>query len=260
MNIGSIPGNIDRYPAIMEPISVYPELEVDPVFANNSWRIIKQVSTEYIAKQGMIAQEIFEKYGWQLGDLKPYVISGQTINAQIMDFNHDIKTVGGNAGISFFSKDILNATMSMNTTATNSGGYDVSYLRDKLNTEVFNSLETDLQKVIVSVKKLTANGGNQSNISIIPSSDKLWIISLTELNGANDGAFSHIGEGFQYAYWVGRPYSDYKRNNQANNSYWTRSPYPSSPYVFTNISNIGQIKINIYANDSTVGVVLGFCI
>jgi len=232
--------------------------DVDPVFGNNSWNTIFAVS-QIIVANNMTQGQVYATFGWSPGDIKTHIISGQTVTAVIMGFNHDNKTGGGKQGVSLLNKELLSNTAAMNATNTNAGGWDAAALRATLNNTIFGQLEAGLQAVISATDKLTANNGSQAGAAIVTSSDKLWLASEMEVFGNNAG--SRAGEGAQYAYWAAN------NNNTARIKYigstatywWLRSPDSSTASYFRGVGTNGAAATN-YSASSAYGVAVGFCI
>lgn len=190
---------------------------------------------------------------WSVGDKKTININGTDYQFQIIGFNHDTKTAGGTAGITFQMVDCMNATAQMNSSNTNSGGWTSCAMRTSVLNSIFSSLPADLQKAIKAVNKLTS-AGNQS-ATINTTSDKLFLLSEVEIFGST--TYSKSGEGSQYAYYKAGNSKVKKVNGSASN-WWERSPYGSSSAYFCRVNSSGN-AYNAGASDS-LGVAFGFCI
>lgn len=199
-----------------------------------------------------MASEIYDRFGWSIGDTKSYIFSGQTINAQIIGFNHDNKTDGtGKAGITFQNIELLSNTYQMDSSNNNIGGWNASDLRATLNTIIYSQIPQDLQDVIIGVDKLTASGGNQQGTTVIPSSDRLWLLSQQELAGTNGS--SHAGEGAQYVYWLA---NNTNEDRIKSARWWTRSPTTANSFQYVCVTTGGVISP--YVGSSSVS--FAFCV
>ena len=199
----------------------------------NDWSVIKTVSD---SGQGA-------SY-WSVGDTKNIVINGKigstnfnnlTIAAFIVGFNHNSSKEGNNKihfqigrsgtkiiGLidSKYSPDNGwssggSGNFVMNTSNTNSGGWNNSYMRktilgntntptNPLANSFMAALPADLRAVMKSVTKYTDNTGNSSNSSgnVTATTDYLWLLAEFEVHGARTYA------------------NQYERNSQAQYQYY----------------------------------------
>lgn len=194
---------------------------------------------------------------------------------QIVGFAHDDKTDGGKAGITFIFKDCIGEGK-MNSTSTSAGGWEASQMRSYLNSEGLNLLPSDLKQNVVSVNKLTNNVGlTESTSSVTPTSDRLWLFSLTELCGTiswsgTAAAYSDVlnAEGSQYKLFrdinvkVDGSNSGIlgKKLNGKSCSWWERSPYPDYSGLFKGVMLGGFAGGAPFFAANTYGVCPGFCI
>lgn len=190
---------------------------------------------------------------WSVGDKKTINIDGTDYQFQIIGFNHDTKTAGGTAGITFQMVDCMNTKGKMNSYSTNSGGWASCAMRTSVLNSIFSSLPADLQNVIKAVNKLTSDGNQSATINM--TSDKLFLLSEVEIFGST----THSGsdEGGQYAYYKAGN-SKVKKVNGSVSYWWERSPQQSSDARFCYVSDRGYAD---YATaDNSFGVSFGFCV
>ena len=146
-----------------------------------------------------------EQY-FSVGDEKYIESVGATM--VVLGFNHDEKTSGGKAGITFGLKfeSYANGTryyMQWAESSTgvpynsNAGGWETSNARKYLNEDFINALPEDLRNSIVAVNKTTGIGGGSETTKV--TSDKIWIPSEIEMTGS--ATYSASGEGTQYPYF-----------------------------------------------------------
>ena len=147
------------------------ELVLSTSLETASWGVIDSIS-----KSGN-ASSI-----WNVGDKKTINIGGTDYQFQIIGFNHDAKTAGGTAGITFQMVDCMNATAQMNSSSTNSDGWKSCAMRTSVLNSIFSSLPADLQKAIKAVNKLTSVGNQSATIKT--TSDKLFLLSEVEIFGS----------------------------------------------------------------------------
>ena len=189
---------------------------------------------------------------FNVGDTKNITLDGVSYPVQIIGFNHDTKTDGGIAGITFQLVDCLNIIYQMNSSDTNVGGWKSSAMRSRMS-EFLGQLDEDLQSVIKPVKKLTSIGNNSSAIETV--SDKLFLLSEVEIFGST--TYSFAGEGSQYD-WYKAGNTKVKKINGFAYSWWERSPSSGNTYNFCHVNNIGNAVY--YAASDSYGVSFGFCV
>nr|DAQ34158.1 MAG TPA: hypothetical protein [Caudoviricetes sp.] len=253
------------------------------VLNDNSWATIREVSSA-----GLGANY------WAVGDVKAIVLNGTvinctfnnlTVNAFILGFNHNSAKEGANK-IHFQIGKIGSTAVAlcdsyynntgggfrMNTSNTNSGGWNGSYMRKTVlgNTNTPTSplanslmavLPSDLRAVMQPVTKYTDNTGNSSNSSgaVTATTDYLFLLAEFEVFGSRFGAN-------QYEQNSQAQYDYYKAGNSRvayNHSavstavwWWLRSPYYSGNNTFRNVTTDGGSGNN-YATYSA-GVRPGF--
>lgn len=237
----------------------------DIVEAANDIATNKDKSRFYPMYHSFMENDVFMKVNW--GD-------GQTYNVRIVGFNHDDITGGvGKAGITWQFVDLLNDAYPMNETNTNSGGWRDSALRANMNSgAIWNQVPKTLAEDILAVDKLTKNRddgttGNDAmkGIPATATSDKLWIMSYTELVETCYSGWNGLeGEGSQYTYWKGKVTANFGSNAclmkdrpvynmKLDKAWWLRSNYPNNSDKFVNITDTGDFFYNSASN------LLGVC-
>lgn len=200
---------------------------------------------------------------FNVGDEKNITLStGESVTLVILGFSHDLLS-GSNynkAGITFGMKHLLATTYPMNSSSTNSGGWESSVMRSSTMATLLSYLPSDLQSAIKTVKK-NASAGSQST-TITTSTDSLFLFSEVEVFGTT--VYSVAGEGEQYEYFKKFvPTSSSRIRNLSNGTssayyWWLRSPYASNSGDFCVVSYSGNAYY-YYASFSW-GVAFGFCI
>ena len=222
--------------------------------SENSWATIREVSSA-----GLGANY------WAVGDMKEITINGTVgnhtfnnlkINAFILGFNHNASKEGNNL-IHFqigkmgttavalcdsqYNSSGSSAGFRMNTSNTNSGGWNGSYMRKTLlgntgtptspiSNSMMAALPSDLRAVMQSVTKYTDNtGGGSDNASYVTATkDYLFLLAEFEAFGTRYGANSaEQNYQLQYDYYkAGNSRVAY--NHSAVSTavwWWLRSPY-----------------------------------
>lgn len=249
---------------------------VSDVLNENSWEVIKAVSD---SGQG-------DNY-WDVGDTKTIVINGKvgattfsnlSIDAFIIGFHHNASREGNNrihfqlgkiggkmVGLidSRYNNSYSNGNFCMNTSNTNSGGWNNSYMRktilgntntptSPLANSLMAALPADLRAVMKSVTKYTDNTGNASNVSgnVTATTDYLWLLAEFEVQGKRTYA-NQYEQNFQqqYAYYsAGNSKVAYRHSATGSTAYWwLRSAYYDDDYYFCYVITDGSANYN-FAN------------
>ena len=195
-----------------------------------------------------MAQQFFK-----VGDSKTVNIGGTNYEVQIIGFNHDDKVSGGKAAYSFQLVDCLNQTQQMNTSNTNTGGWNGSAMRGRMSTYK-SQLPAALRNVIKTVKKKSGTGGGSSS-GTQQTNDDLFLLSEIEIFGTT--TYSVAGEGTQYE-WYKAGNSRIKKVNGSADYWWERSPYSGNTDIFCSVDSSGGA--NYGAADHSRGVSFGFCV
>ena len=195
-----------------------------------------------------MAQQFFK-----VGDSKTVNIGGTNYEVQIIGFNHDDNVSGGKAAYSFQLVDCLNQTQQMNTSNTNTGGWNGSAMRGRMSTYK-SQLPAALRNVIKTVKKKSGTGGGSSS-GTQQTNDDLFLLSEIEIFGTT--TYSVAGEGTQYE-WYKAGNSRIKKVNGSAYYWWERSPYSGNTNGFCYVNGSGSADYH-YAYGS-YGVSFGFCV
>lgn len=195
-----------------------------------------------------MAQQFFK-----VGDSKTVNIGGTNYEVQIIGFNHDDNVSGGKAAYSFQLVDCLNQTQQMNTSNTNTGGWNGSAMRGRMSTYK-SQLPATLRNVIKTVKKKSGTGGGSSS-GTQQTNDDLFLLSEIEIFGTT--TYSVAGEGTQYE-WYKAGNSRIKKVNGSADGWWGRSPRSGNAGNFCNVNGSGSASYD--SADLSRGVSFGFCV
>lgn len=195
----------------------------DTSLANNTPDIIAAA-----AKSGQAANY------WSVGDKVGIAVNGSfgglsynnTVYAFILGFNHNSSVEGGNsihfqfgktaAGVDIAFVNSYGSTgtgFCMNTSNTNSGGWNNSYMRKTICPAFLTALPTAWRNIIVACTKYSDNTGGGSNTAsyVTATSDKIWLLSEMEVQGTRSYANSAEAN-YQKQY-------DYYRNGNSKVKY-----------------------------------------
>ena len=243
----------------------------DTSLANNTPDIIAAA-----AKSGQAANY------WSVGDKVGIAVNGSfggmsynnTVYAFILGFNHNSSVEGGNsihfqfgktaAGVDIAFVNSYGSTSTgfcMNTSNTNSGGWNNSYMRKTICQAFLAALPTAWQNIIAACTKYSDNTGGGSNTAsyVTATSDKIWLLSEMEVQGTRSYANSAEAN-YQKQY-------DYYRNGNSKVKYqhtattsacywWLRSVRASSTNTFCCVHTDGSA--NYHSAYYSIGFAPGF--
>ena len=171
--------------------------------------------------------------------------NGVTLTYRIIGMNHDNLSDGsGKAGLTFLATSRYNSRM--NATNYNTGGWEKSEVRQKMNSISFwNYLPSDFQSKVKSVTKLTNNdSGKSKTATATATSDKLFLLSYSEIvetpySGWSD--YPWIGnEGTQYEAFKGKVTNNHSGNSclSGHGYWWLRSAQPGESWGFLQVDHL----------------------
>ena len=260
---------------------------VDSVLNNNDWSTISEVSD---AGTGA-------NY-WSVGDRKQVTLNGTagalslsnfSTYAFIIGFNHNASREGSNrihfqlaktalsggADICFVDSNYNSSGSStgfrMNTSNTNSGGWEDSYMRNSIcgtsktstSGRFMGAIPAALRNALKSVTKYTDNTGNASTSSsaVTATTDYIFLLSEYEVFGSCSIANSNeASRQQQYAYYsAGTSKVKYQHNSTGSAAnWWLRSPFAGYSYYFVIVYADGTV--NGYDANLSLGFAPGFCV
>ena len=264
---------------------------INAVLEKNEWKVIRKVSDEGKAKNW-----------WSVGDTKSVTINGKVgattisslkVDAFIIGFNHNSGKEGSNrihfllgkisgkfVGLvdsSYGSTTSTSGAFTMNTSNTNSGGWESSQMRSKVlgsassptsptaNT-LLAALPSDLRAVMKSCTKYTDNkGGGNTASNVSSTTDYLFLLSEYEVFAThqycNDAEPNYQA---QYDYFKAGNSKVANKHSATGTAavWWLRSPnyylYISYSTSFCAVSSSGSL--GYYYATNAYGVVPGFVV
>lgn len=256
---------------------------VSSTLNNNDWATIESVSD---AGQGANYWSIGDRKAVTLnGTMSKLTLSNFTTYAFIIGFNHNASVEGSNRIHFQIGKTALSggtdvclvsgydndSDFYMNTSNTNSGGWNNSYMRKTILGTSLSSysgtfigvLPAALRAVLKSVTKYTDNtgGGSTAASAVTATTDYAFLLSEYEVFGSISRANSNeASKQAQYDYYKAGN-SKVKYNHSATSTavrWWLRSPYASYSSGFVIVNSDGTVA-NTNASNS-YGVAPGFCV
>lgn len=185
----------------------------------------------------------------RVGDEKEFELyTGEKVKAKLISLNpHDVRAdyspaTKAKATFMFY----VDGEYEMNEECTNVGGWKDSKMRNAYMPRFYKLLPSDLQALILPVKKKTSAGGESEEIA--ETTDKLFLPSEIEVAGTTDCSCEGEGELYEY----------FKNSNMPYTWTWLRSPIPSSTYSFAYWNSNGYVNYSNAYNTSRVA--LCFCL
>ena len=260
---------------------------VSSTLNNNEWSTIKSVSD---AGQGANYWSIGDRKAITLNDKVGHLTLNTTIYAFIIGFNHNSSLEGENrihfqlaktelsGGINitfcdayYSSPAATTGYFSMNSSATNSGGWASSQMRTNICGTSLSSysgtiiaiIPAALRAVLKSVTKYTDNtgGGSSEASNVTATTDYFFLLSEFEVFGSISRANpNEASKQAQYAYYsAGNSTMKYKHNRTfARADWWLRSPDALYSNYFVEVNTNGKVSSD-GANNSQ-GFAPGFCV
>ena len=259
---------------------------VSDTLNENSWDTISEVSD---AGEGA-------NY-WAIGDRKQVTLNGTvgslslsnfSTYAFIIGFNHNSSREGsgrihfqlaktalsGGTDICFtdgsYNSSGSSAAFRMNTSRTNSGGWEDSYMRNNIcgtsksttSGRIMGAIPAELRNALKSVTKYTNNNGSSSASSAVTATtDYFFLLSEYEVFG--NITYSNTYEANyqqQYAYYsAGNSKVKYQHNSTGSAAHWwLRSPSAGNSHSFVFVNTVGTVSnANAYYS---LGFAPGFCV
>lgn len=256
------------------------------VLDENTWEQISEASSSGIAENI-----------WEVGDRKQVTINGTvgslslsnfSTYAFIIGFNHNSSREGsgrihfqiaktalsGGTDICFtdgsYNSSSFLAAFRMNTSNTNSGGWEDSYMRNTIcgtsksttSGRIMGAIPAELRNALKSVTKYTNNNGSSSASSAVTATtDYFFLLSEYEVFG--NITYSNTYEANyqqQYAYYsAGNSKVKYQHNSTGSAArWWLRSPIAGASNLFALVYTGGTVG-NRDAYYS-LGFAPGFCV
>lgn len=228
---------------IFNPVIYAPKPSFPANFADATWEQIIEACQKNMVPDTWVADGTC---------YKDMAINGKNYRIDIIGKNHDTYAAGGTAPLTFQMHDCYTETKQMNSSNTNSGGWQNSAMRTTHLPAILNMMPAEVKAAIRDVQK-KSSAGNQSS-SIQTTSDKLFLLSEIEIFGST--TYSFAGEGKQYAYYQAGN-SKVKNLSGSASYWWERSPCSSNSATFCRVDRNGN-AIAVSASYS-YGVAFGFC-
>lgn len=223
---------------------------------------------------------------WAIGDVVPITLNGtvgaltfsnKKYYAFIIGFDHNSGVEGSNTihfqfgktedgtDIAFVDDDYdisdSSAGFRMNTSLSNSGGWESSYMRRTICPSFKSAMPTAWQNVIAACTKYSDNtgGGSDTASYVTSTSDKIWLLSEFEVHGARTYANSaEQNYQKQYDYYKNGNSNVKNKHNETTTTcyWWYRSVHAETDYRFCANEEYGWASYSF--SDRSAGFSPGF--
>ncbi len=189
---------------------------------------------------------------WKSGDTRKVTLSAmpascglpdahweQTVEYVLSDPGHFTLANGKKCSFTVIQKGCLGENGVMNTSCTNSGGWEAAPLRTWCNTTYRDALPAGLKPIFKQFKVTTANGtGSGSTVSI----DYFSLFSEKEVFGTTSGADSTAESANTQLDYFKTPQNRVKKVDGSTYFWWERSPHSRYSYKFCIVNDGGDAR------------------
>ena len=234
----------------------------DPVFANNTWEAIHNIS-DVIRTLTQTGDELYTyiqtTYGWQVGDTKTVTLTnGDTYTCRIIDFNDSVDENGKANGIRLEFVELYKTTAQMNSSNTNAGGFISSKMFTETLPSIFNLFPDDIKPYVRKTHIMRHGGSNDSSGQTEFTADtELFLYSEYEIFGSTNYAYQ---EGVWLKYWKEHNSSEYRKKTRLGQTspdwWWLSSANRGGSGGFADVGSDGVLSNYTASNRGGVGVCL----
>ena len=267
---------------------VWPSLPAPGKALNNyTWDEISQISSANLGESYFSVGD--RKQITLNGTIGQLTLSNYSTYAFIIGFNHNSSREGsgrihfqlaktalsGGTDICFtdssYNSSGSSAAFRMNTSNTNSGGWEDSYMRNSIcgtsktstSGRFMGAIPAALRNALKSVTKYTDNTGNASTSSSAVTATTDYIFLLSEYEVFGSCIFANTNEASrqqQYAYYsAGNSKVKYRHTSTSSTArWWLRSASRGGSGAFASVYTNGNATNG--AAGSSLGVAPGFCV
>lgn len=192
---------------------------------------------------------------YSVGDTVPLDLGSEgVVNMQIAAFDADDLADGsGKAPISWISKELLNTACRMNSSASNSGGWELCEMRTYLQDTIKPLIPSDVASMIKTVTKYSDSFDTSgTNVDSATTDDDVWIPSYRELAGGT--TYETVGP--IYSELFSDDASRIKKQSGKVKNWWTRTCRDTS---YMSVGPTGKVAYNYMATANNVCIAIGFC-
>ena len=220
------------------PDGVSPAFRIGSSFATDSWEVI----VENVASDNIDQYNVGDTKTVDLGSLGTHTI--RIANKSTPSACSGSSYSQTACGFVLEFADLI-GTRAMHSSGTNVGSWPKTTMRTYVNSTVYNALPEALRGAIIDTKVISGHGST-SGESNFTSTDKLYLLSMVEVYGANytyDSLQTTQTRQLDYYSQIGVTTSSYsgaiKKNGTTNTAWRLRSPRSNNTTYYDYISNAG---------------------
>lgn len=225
--------------------TAYDPTAVNPDFAEASWRELKTAVETDVATT---------LYANDVGKTKEVTLkNGQVVHLRLSNNTTDLAELADGTGTTGFGFEFAEcygaATYQWNTSSTNIGGWDASYMRNTVMPIILAQLPDDVQEVIATVKRKSVYSGTDG--TLVESEDKLFCLFEREIFASR--IYSRQEEWNANTRWQYYAQNDtnaarIKQRNGSNTDWYEGSPQEGSTNRVACVNSGGSAGSN-FASD-----------
>lgn len=231
----------------------YDPTAVNPDFAEATWRELKTAVETGVATT---------LYANDIGKTKEVTLkNGQIVHLRLSNNTADLAELADGTGTTGFGFEFVEcygaATYKWNTTNTNVGGWNASYMRNDVMPIILAQLPDEVQDVIATVKRKSVYSG--TNGMLVTSEDKLFCLFEREIFGSRSRSRQEEWDAntrWQYYAQNDTNAARIKQRNGSNMWWWEGSPLNGYTNLVCNVSVNGSA--GHYGASNGGGVAPGF--
>lgn len=178
---------------------------------------------------------------WKIEDgvARPLTLTtGEQIELVLMHPTYPLVD-GGTAAFVVGMKDCMDEIHAMDSSGTNSGGWNGCEMRTYLNSTVYSSIPKSFRSVLKTMSVWTASAGGSGSMET-ESQDYLALPAEREVFGSNSLADSSIESLLFQFEWYKTSSNRIKKVNGSNNWWWERSPRQNRESDFCSVDIYGD--------------------
>ena len=257
---------------------------INSTLNDNSWAVIQAITSQGLASSY-----------WSIGDCKAIILNGSIVNGsttlrtfnnetfyvELIGFDHNTELESNSKPTLTFQLGKKNVSVTngvidstsgvkvgiysasgfgMQTSITNSGGWENSYARNSLMPQFKNLISADLRSCLLKVTKYTDNGtSSHSGAAVVTAtSDDFFLLSAYEITGSETNInTSEDDQQARYGYYTAFP-SDAGRIRYRDDStdnaqaWWTRSAYALDTDSYCMINTSGNCVSSMASTSNAI--------
>lgn len=218
-------------------------------FSDCTWEKIGNLVAQ--AEAGDITLSDF----WSVGDTKSVTLTtGETIELQIADFNHDTFGDGTTAPITLVMKNCLKTAIPYHL-VTAAVSYPESYINAYIHTNIYEKLPDDLKALVAPVNKRCHTG----DYEYTEITETVWLLSEMEVQGTKSDGTQVIYEGEEYPIFSDDANKIKSINGEADSWLLRDIDFEDSNYV-CGVDPSGLATNLEVGGVAPAGVVVGMCL